>query len=388
MAPRNLLLLCLPWMYSRVAQARETTTHSSADFYTRYQAPLSSPECPEYEEDGILLHYDFADLVESAKSSKSKSAMMEAVKVHDHRHHRGSKVAAKSSRIASTRGIMYGNDWMLEAQLYQEIHQTPVPQITLEGIRPCLELGRPYLLTARIRVVPFVTSSKKTRLRRETNEFSLSDCAKSGENCAEIWTSAVSSPSNTDDDGITGEVSEKKEFVDERIIWAEPQSHHSRFGDVLTVATTITFGPDDSVLLFRGGPPESGIQVMEFTLKVPPQEAFRDSTGSDEEDSFMLLCPDLVPPNGNAEIVGRHPFPIYDNGSESNPIWATTSVVVEEDESDNHFFAVRGRAFRGPQDDNDSTPDSASSEGGLSWDIPRECLNQPYQTGAVYRYVT
>ena len=384
--PRNLLLLCLPWICSVAAQASDA---SATEFYTHYQPPLASPECPEYSEDGVLLHYDFADLVDSAKSrsslGSSRSAMVETVKVHDHRHHRGSKVAAKSTKISSTRGIMYGNDWMLEAQLYQEIHHNSVPQITLEGIRPCLEYGRQYLLTAQVRVVPFSIASK-SRLRRETNEFALTDCAKLGENCVEIWTSSAKTGGNNDDEVATEGSGDEEEVLDERIVWAEPQSHHSRYGDVFTVATTIAFGPGDSMLHFRGGPLESGIQVMEFTLKIPPQEAFHRASDTDgAEDSFMLLCQDLVPPNGNAEIVGRHPFPIYDMGSESNPIWSTTSVVVEQDETDNHYFAVRGRASNDIQGSDSELLTTMSSEGGLSWDIPRECLNQPYQTGAVYR---
>ena len=294
------------------------------DGISSYAPPrANSPKCSDYVETGVLLDYDFLDLTDSALSAKGKT-----------------KVRRSSNTLFE------------QMTQYERIHRNKEgPQVSLEGVVPCLEAGRPYLVTAQVRM----TSDGDSDLTR---------CAKFGQDCVKVLASSAAGQS----EGA-------------RIQFEEQQSHQSHFGGLLTIATTMAFQEHESNLLFRGGPTD--LQLISLKIEIPSKELFRDTfspMGRQESDTEIAYCPSLVPPNANAELAGLHPFPFGTN----NPY--THLVALEHDQDPNdHYFAVTGRSFSmhaySPNNDE-------FNAAGMFWDIPSHCLNQSHQTGALYRYVS
>ena len=319
-------------------------THMNTDYLSSYVPPRprtngdeDSTLCKDYLKTGILFDYDFS-VLHTAASKKPK---------------------LRSSGSYS---------FVKQGELFNKIHDSnDGPEIPFldGGMEHCLEINRPYLVTARVEMP-----------RNEQTKFTK--CAKSGEDCVSLLTTT-------------------EQYTNNITHWEEQESHQTLYGNILTVATTIAFRGDEKRVLIRGGP--KGIHVLSFTIRLPPKYSFlrrnEFDNGSDlqsgvdqlDEASFpsqteVAYCPDLVPPNGNAEEAGLHPFPFGTN----NPF---THIVVEEDDSDqsidgniNHYFAISGRRYSMHVFNPDLDDFKAS---GLSWDIPTPCLIKPHQTGARYR---
>ena len=304
--------------------ASEVGVSSYGDGISSYVPPrAASPKCSDYVETGVLLEYDFSDLTDSASSAKGKTNVRRS-----------------------------SNSLFEQMTQYQRIHRNKEgPQISLESVMPCLEAGRPYLVTAQVRM----SSDGGSDLTR---------CAKSGQDCVKLLTTSAS---------------EQRDGA--RIQFEEQQSHQSQLGRLLTIATTMTFQEQESNILFRGGPTD--LQLIALTIEVPSKELFRDTfspMGRQESDTEIAYCPSLVPPNANAELAGLHPFPFGTN----NPYTHLVALEHDQDPSD-HYFAVTGRSFSmhaySPNNDE-------FNSAGMFWDVPSYCLNQSHQTGALYRYVS
>ena len=337
---------------SQEDDASSSTIHSSSngidvDFLSKYVPPRfvnniggdKNSICDNYiKSGGVLFDYDFSVI----HASKSKP-----------------KLRSSGS-----------NDFVKQGELFNKIHDSkdgPEIPFLSGGMDACLEVNRPYLVTARIEM------PKKNPQTKYTN------CAKSGTDCVSLLTT-------------------NRDYSNNVTHWSEQESHQTLFGEILTVAATVVFRGDETKMLIRGGP--EGIHVLSFTVQLPPKYSFVRRSDIDDEESgsqFELddgqlepfpsqtevaYCPDLVPPNGNAEEAGLHPFPFGTN----NPF---THIVVEEDENDqsfdgniNHYFAISGRRYS-MHVFNPEIDDFKAS--GLSWDIPTPCLIKPHQTGARYR---
>ena len=291
-------------------------------------------DCTGVSADGVLLHHDYSYILDPEA---------------DH-----------SADVA---------DWVGVAKSFEQAHfaSRKGPEFSLKEISSCLEPNRPYLVTARVIVAP------SGYFPHEEQQAEKSLCNRSKKYCVQMTTTnnGNSNDDSSDNDDAAGVPT-----------WTEFPSHELEYNRAFTITTTVTFTDDDlssPVIKLRGGPSTkygrdalrttSSIKVMDFTVRVPPATTFRDVYNPAE------LCRDLVPPNGNAELVGLSSYPFTTN----NPF---THILVEQDRvSRNNYFAIKGRSHSNHMAGSD---EQSWQSAGLSWDIPLSCLNQPSQAGTTY----
>ena len=289
-------------------------------------------ECKDVSEDGVLLHYDF-------------SYILDPESPHSH-----------------------VDDWIGVAKVFEKAHfsNRKGPEFPLKEIKSCLQPNHPYLVTARVIVAP----SGYFPHAEQNAEESL--CNKSKKYCVKMTTTS----------DVNKNIMKYDEDYDGEMKWEEFPSHEVEYNRAFTITTTVIFKEDEllnPVIHFRGGPSTkygrdalrttSSIKVLDFTVRVPPATTYRDIYNPEE------LCHDLVPPNGNAELVGLSSYPFTTN----NPY---THIVVEQDRmSRNNYFAIKGRSHSNQLPGLET---QALQSAGLSWDIPLSCLNQRHQAGTTY----
>jgi hypothetical protein len=269
--------------------------------YDVYHAP--PPGCPE---DGILLHNDFS--------------------------------APHHDVYSGSFGSMV--QWTPQGSLkvFNRTHTQHCPVVDLKHVRRCLQPNRTYLLTARI-------------LLTQSGLVDSTECAKSGKNCMSIYIARMS------DKGIGQTTS----------IWTEEMSFGSMLGEETMISLDFNFSSKHLkesnlyvILQLRGPGPGVDMEIMEFTLRTPPKEAFPDPEN---------VCRDLVPGNGDAELLGWNSYPFHTNDPDTH-----LSIAKEEF---NHYFSISGRGFAllNPKNRN-------WRSNGITWNIPQPCV----RTRAKYRF--
>jgi parallel beta-helix repeat protein len=205
----------------------------------------------------------------------------------------------------------------------------------LKQVRHCIEPDATLLLTARIRL-------------SQDGKVDQTDCAKgvSDNNCMSIYQARLSAKA-------VGRTSS---------LWKETSSFGSMLGEETTIALELNFTSqhiDDTnvyeVLQIRGPGPGVDMELLEFTLRYPPREAFPEDDKS--------VCKELVQSNGDAELLGYSPYPFVSNNQETH-----LSIVQEPD--GNRYFAVTGREFAVQKAGRGTGWRSA----GITWDPPPSCI--------------
>jgi hypothetical protein len=210
--------------------------------------------------------------------------------------------------------------------------------VDLKHVRNCLVADQTYLLTARI-------------LLTDNGRVDSTECARSGENCMSIYQARLS-------ETAIGRTT---------LIWKEEKSFGSMLGEETTISVEFNFTTKQlhesdvyEVLQLRGPGPEVDMELLEFTLRTPPKEAFPNPEN---------VCGDLVPGNGDAEQLGLSPYPFRTNNYE-------THLSIGE-ESSNHYFAISGRGFAV-----EHAKMGNWRSAGITWDVPPVCV-KPH---AKYRF--
>lgn len=268
--------------------AIEDTTH-------KYKPP--KPGCPK---DDSLIHYDYldSDLSDIFKGSYGSISTFTL--------NGGLKVTNRS-------------------------HSQHCPVIDLNHIRRCLEPDKLYLMTMKV-------------LLTRDGIVDETDCAKGkgDDHCMSIYQSRMSAR------GIGRTTS----------LWKERESFGSMLGEETTIAVDFNFTSKQlsesniyEMIQLRGPGPGVDMELLEFTLRAPPKEAFPKN-----------VCDDLVPTNGNAELLGLSPYPFRTNNDDT-----FLSVVAE---GNNNYFEVTGRKFAAKK-----VKKGRSANAGITWDIPLSCMN-------------
>jgi len=243
-------------------------------------------------------------------------------------------------------GSAYGStsEWTKTGglKITHRTHSQHCPVIDLKHVRNCLEADKQYILTAKV-------------LLTRDNTVEPSDCAKGiGDDDASCMSVYEVRMSNR---GI-GRTSS---------LWKERRSFQSVHGEETTLAIDFNFTTQQlsdkniyEILQLRGPGPGVDMELLEFTLRAPPRETFPEPEH---------VCKDLVPGNGNAEILGLSPYPFR-----TTHVDAHLSVVTE---GSNHYFEVTGRRFavRGGKK-------KKGFNTSIKWDVPSACLS----AGARYTF--
>lgn len=217
-------------------------------------------------------------------------------------------------------------------KIRNRMHAQHCPVIDLKYVRHCLQADKTYLLTAKV-------------LLTQDGKVDQTECARGeGENnCMSIYQVRMSGR------GIGRTTS----------IWKERKSFGSMLGEETTIALDFNFTSQQisesniyEILQLRGPGPGVDMELLEFTLRAPPREAFPEP-----ED----VCKDLVSVNGNAELLGLSPYPFRTNNEDTY-----LSVVTE---GSNRYFEVTGREFA-LQNARKGTWRNA----GITWEVPQSCL--------------
>jgi hypothetical protein len=227
-------------------------------------------------------------------------------------------------------------------KISQRRHAEHGPVVDMRDVQHCLQAGVTYLLTARI-VVGAGEGVSYTRKAPAPTE-----CAKSGKDCMAIVSKYMPSENNPTERKITK--------------WSENQSHQTRYGTELKIAIEITFTEEEvrdsnayHVLQIRGPSPGDDMELLEFSIRLPPPEAFPDPNH---------ICDNLVPSNGDAELFPLSPFPFQTNSDNSH------LIVVEE--HSNRYFQVTGREFA--LNSHQAWIDDDWNEMGITWTVPHSCV--------------
>jgi hypothetical protein len=263
--------------------------------YRTYQQPL--PGCPQ---DDILIHHDFS----------------------------GSPIL--------TFGGSYGSffEWTTNGRLKvtNRTHAQHCPIIDLKHVRHCLQADKTYLLTAKV-------------LLTKDDIVDQSDCARGGDDsaCMKIYQARMS------EKGLGRTTS----------IWKERRSFGSMLGEETTISVEFNFTSKQisepniyEILQLRGPGPGVDMEMIEFTLRAPPKEAFPE---------IENLCTDMVPINSDAELLGLSPYPFRTNNEDTH-----LSVVAE---GSNHYFEVTGREFAVQNARRGNLRNA-----GITWDVPQSCF--------------
>ena len=230
----------------------------------------------------------------------------------------------------------YGSlsDWTFNGglKITNRTHTQHCPVIDLKDIRHCFQPDKTYLLTAKV-------------LLTQGGTVDRTDCARGEESaCMSIFQLRMS----------------QRGIGRTTALWKEKQSFGSMLGEETTIAIAFNFTSQQisdsniyEMLQLRG--PSSGVdmELLEFTLRAPPKEAFP------EPDD---LCRDLVPTNGDAELLGASPYPFRSNNDDT-----LLSVVTE---GSNHYFEVTGREFAVQKARRGKNWRNA----GITWDILPSCM--------------
>lgn len=272
------------------------------DMYTYQPLKLGCPQ------DGVLLHQDF--VTSTAGMTSSTSDVFKAS-------------YGSISHWTSNGGLKITN----------RTHSQHCPVVDLKDVRHCFEAGKTYLLTAKV-------------LLTKGGTVDQSDCARGEDEtyCMSIYQLRMSSR------GIGRTTS----------IWKEKKSFGSMLGEETTIAIAFNFTSQQiaesniyELIQLRGPGPGVDMELLEFTLRAPPIEAFPKP-----ED----LCKDLIPANGNAELLGLSPYPFRSNNDDTH-----ISVVAEES---NHYFEVTGREFAVQNAKKGKNWKNA----GITWDVLPSCM--------------
>jgi len=218
-------------------------------------------------------------------------------------------------------------------KIMNRTHSQHCPIVDLKHVRQCFQAGKTYLLTAKV-------------LLTEGGKVYQSDCAqgKDDTKCMSIYQLRMS------ERGIGRTTS----------IWKEKKSFGSMIGETTIIAIDFNFTSQQitesniyEIIQLRGPGPGVDMELLEFTLRAPPKEAFPEP-----ED----LCKDLVPTNGNAELLGLSPYPFRSNNDDTH-----ISVVMD---GSNHYFEVTGREFAVQN----ARKGKNWRNAGITWDILPSCM--------------
>ena len=226
------------------------------------------------------------------------------------------------------------SDWTFNGglKITERTHAQHCPVIDLNHIRHCFQPDKTYLLTAKL-------------LLTKGRTVDQTECAQGDESkCMSIYQLRMN------ERGIGRTTS----------LWKETQSFGSMLGEETTIAIAFNFTAaqiSDSniyeVFQLRGPSPGVDMELIEFSLRSPPKEAFP------EPDN---MCRDLVPSNGDAELLGLSPYPFR-----SNNVDTLLSVVSE---GTNHYFEITGREFAIQKARRGKNWRNA----GITWDILPSCI--------------
>ncbi len=230
----------------------------------------------------------------------------------------------------------YGSlsDWTFNGglKISNRTHTQHCPVVDLNHIKHCFQPDKTYLLTAKL-------------LLTQGGKVDQTECAGGDEGaCMSIYQLRMSGR------GI-GRTSS---------LWKEKQSFGSMLGEETTIAMAFNFSSSQTndsniyeLIQIRG--PNAGVdmELLEFSLRAPPKEAFPDPDN---------LCADLVPTNGDAELLGLSPYPFRSNNDDT-----LLSVV---NEGPNHYFEVTGREFAVQKARRGKNWRNA----GITWDILPSCI--------------
>eukprot|EP00537_Pseudo-nitzschia_pungens_P019000 CAMPEP_0172403870 /NCGR_PEP_ID=MMETSP1061-20121228/60885_1 /TAXON_ID=37318 /ORGANISM="Pseudo-nitzschia pungens, Strain cf. pungens" /LENGTH=989 /DNA_ID=CAMNT_0013138429 /DNA_START=146 /DNA_END=3115 /DNA_ORIENTATION=+ len=211
-------------------------------------------------------------------------------------------------------------------------HSQHCPVIDLKFIRDCLQPNKTYIITAKV-------------LLTQNGIVDQTDCAKGrgDEHCMSIYQLRMSGR------GIGRTTS----------LWKEKPSFGSMLGEETTISLDFNFTSQQisesniyEVIQLRGPGPGVDMELLEFSLRAPPKDAFPDPEN---------LCKDLVPANGNAELFELSPYPFRTNNEDTY-----LSVVTE---SSNRYFEVTGRKSAVKK-----VRAGRFYNAGITWDIPLSCI--------------
>jgi hypothetical protein len=212
-------------------------------------------------------------------------------------------------------------------------HSQHCPVVDLKHVGHCLQAGKTYLLTAKV-------------LLTQNGKVDQSDCARGDDDtgCMSIYQLRMS----------------ERGIGRTRSLWKESQSFGSMIGEETTIAIDFNFTSSQisefniyEMIQLRGPGPGVDMELLEFTLRAPPKEAFPEPEN---------LCKDLVPTNGDAELLGLSPYPFRSNNDQT-----LLSVVSE---GSNHYFEVTGREFAVQKARRGKNWRNA----GISWDVLPYCM--------------
>lgn len=218
-------------------------------------------------------------------------------------------------------------------------HQDHGFVIDTREIRHCLSAKSTYLVTAKVRIP-----------RGE----GLTQCATTGRNCMKLSTKHRSA-------------SAEEQTVDR---WNENESHRTEYGKDIIIHTYLEFTQEEfdetnvyHIFYLQGPGPGEEIELLEFTIEMPPKEAFADPD---------KICANLVAANGNAELFPFSPFPFQTNSE--------FVQIRTASENSNRFFQLSGRAV--VLHDEGGLVDDDRSKRGITLSIPPSCV----KAKATYRF--
>ena len=221
-------------------------------------------------------------------------------------------------------------------KVYERTSRLHGARLDLKAFHHCIEIDRTYLLTARVGV---------SKSAQDVGNPTL--CNSSGDNCLAV-----------EHEHMTADSTRQRS-----VLWKESHVLGTKYGDVLTIATEVTFSAvqlDETnvyqIIRFVGLGLNEDMEIKELNLYLPPENLYPSSQQN--------RCDSLVAPSANAEHGTYSPFPFYPTHS-----WLLTSVEEDPVVTGNHFFSVRGRRDR--------------EKCGLAWDLDPRCTNE----GANLRYV-
>lgn len=212
------------------------------------------------------------------------------------------------------------------------------PTVDLKNIRKCLQSERTYLVTARVRLLGGPTG--------------YTSCSTTKSGCLVLSFDYMTSNS----------------VLRRADKWKELPSYLESNDDVFTIASKFTLTELESSLSnvytnFRlsGPAPGISIELLEFTMREPPQEAFSTVTN---------VCANLVPGNGDAELVGDSPFPFSSNSG-------FVKLVVGQELTRSYYGGVSNSFFQiGNRDFAPFTNSNNWQGSGLHWEVPTDCLER------------
>eukprot|EP00542_Grammatophora_oceanica_P020927 CAMPEP_0194026912 /NCGR_PEP_ID=MMETSP0009_2-20130614/1155_1 /TAXON_ID=210454 /ORGANISM="Grammatophora oceanica, Strain CCMP 410" /LENGTH=1694 /DNA_ID=CAMNT_0038665801 /DNA_START=100 /DNA_END=5184 /DNA_ORIENTATION=- len=290
------------WTHIHDVEAGSVTTTTDFEAFV----PFPTDDC-NLASDGIIIDEDFSD--------------------------------ANNVDVEATHGthVSFDNQIM---KLHDRTSHYHGPQIDLKNVRGCIVEDRKYLITFKVRLTLDSNPSG--------NEYT--ECAASGENCLRIVTEWL------EEGGDNG-------MRRSSVKYTEQQPHRTKYGEWFTIADDLTFSSDNAqgsniyeTIRIQG--PGAGItmEIDDLVLRLPPAEAFPDPQD---------VCSDLIPGNGDAELLGLSPFPFYKNKG-------YTDLYVEEETPTNHYFVSTARQYAEyyANEDKDEIYD------GMAVKLPFGCIHE------------